>query len=103
MSENDPDFWKNIYRNKWKTSGTREESVLSLLKEASFKDAKLVGFGAGSEKFFHGKPENYGKKKGDPDIDIPSVSVAVEVTGTNVRKVNLEPDLWVRPDKVENE
>src|SRR5438552_4532887 len=102
MSDNDPDFWKNLYRDQWKKSGSREEKVLSLLKEAGFKDAKLVGFGAGSEEFFHGKAEKYGRKKGDPDIDIPSVGVSVEVTGTDVKRVNLQADLWVRPDKVEN-
>jgi len=98
----DEEYWKKLYEKVWPKSKKREDTILSLIQEAGFSDAQLVGFGAGSSKYLRGSPTKHGKKKGDPDIEIPSIEVAVEVTGTDVQSVTAEHNLWVRPDKIQN-
>lgn len=98
----DDDYWKRRYQKHWQKTSKRENTVLSLIKEAGFPDAQLVGYGAGLTEYLSGSPKNKGKKKGDPDIRVPSVEVAVEVTGTDKESVGLQDDIWVRPDKIQN-
>lgn len=96
---NDPNFWKDAYGDRWDVSSDREESVKNMIIEQGF-DVKDIGFGACSEEYLSGKPEDYGHKKADPDLLVEDTQTYLEVTGTDVESVNRSDDIWIRPDKV---
>jgi len=92
------EYWKERYKDKWKDGNRREKIAINLFKDFGIE---LIPFG------FEALSEEYNKEspveKGKPDFfaDINGERIFFEVTGTDRPSVNINNDLWVRPDKAE--
>ncbi len=93
-------YWKHTYgKLAWEKEKVRLEKVVSLIKSLDLRIVvDVVGFGAQSNEFISGHPEESGK----PDIEVRTKAgqdlvLLVEVSGTEARRAN---DYWVRPDKM---
>lgn len=98
----DFDYWKKQYQDTWGQSSEREMKIAAQLSQATGKEIKPVGLGAGSEKFLGGSAAQQGYKKGDADLNVVGTNIFLEVTGPLVKFVGEGDPLWVRPDKVQN-
>lgn len=92
--------WKHAYgESSWEKEKVRLEKVKTLIENLDSRIAVgIVGFGAQSNKFIAGHPDESGK----PDLEVRTKNglvlvLLVEVTGTESMRGNT---YWVRPDKL---
>lgn len=94
-------YLKDQYAHLWESGNKREEVVKEILENEGYT-IDFYGFGAGSAGYIDSTAEEEGYEKGDPDLHITDHRVYIEVTGTDVKSVGVDDDLWIRPDKLEN-
>lgn len=95
------DYWKNVYKNSWDISTSKENNVKSIIEKETGFIVEMVGLGAGSSKRVDGSARKNGMAKGDADLYIKDADCYVEVTGPNI-KMDFDRPLWIRPDKLNN-
>lgn len=99
---NDPNFWKNKYKQTWSQSEERENMIVLRILNETGKKSEFVGLGAGLDTYLSGTAESQGHTKGQSDIHILETNIYIEVTGPLVNTVKEDAPLWVRPDKVKS-
>ncbi len=101
IKELESHHWKHAYgQSAWDKEKVRLEKVKELIE--SFDNrilVEIVGFGANTNKFIAGHPEESGR----PDLEVKlrdggRIILLVEVTGTEYMR---GATYWVRPDKLE--
>ncbi|MCC5828950.1 MAG: hypothetical protein JJU36_05835 [Phycisphaeraceae bacterium] len=98
----DYDYWKKQYQDSWGKSSERETEIAAQLSQATGREIRTVGLGAGSAEFLTGSAAQQGHTKGDADLNVVGTNIYLEVTGPLVTSVVESAPLWIRPDKVQN-
>ena len=93
----DKEYWKKRYQDKWKDGNHRERIIKTLLESWGYK-VNAFGFEALSDDYNPDSPD----EKGKPDffIEINGSKLFFEVTGTNIKTVTPDKNIWLRPDKI---
>ena len=95
-------YWKERYGHAWDKSKFREESIKEKIKNETNRSVVNVGLGAGSAEYIPGTAKNSGYERGGADLKIDGLNIYLEVTGPQVKSIDLSKPLWIRPDKIEN-
>lgn len=69
--------WKDKFKGDWSTGNAREYAVVELLTREGYSP-QFIGFGAGSDEYLEGKPD----EQAIPDLYLPIVDIYIEVTGS---------------------
>lgn len=92
-------YWRKIYKNKWKDGADRVKTIQGLINEKHPEYKIKNGFMSLSTQMLLDTPADH--EKGSPDFAVfndDKLLYYVEVTGSNITIG--DNALWLRPDKV---